>query len=163
TLVAFTNLLAIFPLLALPFLIGGVPFDLFLATVCGLPVLMLLAVTVSLLASVLSREEGAAVLLANVLLAVLCLLPYAIHAVVSHLSPGSQCSVWWLWLSPAYGPRLIWNSLYSGFRGAVQAEFWKNLAITFSWSVLAFGSAAFALNRLWRETAQGEIVAGWRA
>src|ERR1043166_7452370 len=31
-LIAFTNLLAIFPMLALPFLIGGVSFDLFLAT-----------------------------------------------------------------------------------------------------------------------------------
>jgi hypothetical protein len=163
TLVAFTRLLAIFPMLALPFLIGGVPFDLFLATICTLPVLMLLAVTVSLLASVLSREEGAAILLANVLLAVLCLLPYAIHLTLSHLSPGGRPSVWWLRLSPAFGPRLIWNGFYAGFRGADQAEFWKNLAITFVWAVLAFATAAFALNKLWREREQGQIATGWRA
>jgi hypothetical protein len=163
TLVAFTNLLAIFPMLALPFLIGGVPFNLFLATVCALPVLMLLAVTVSLFASTLSREDGAAVMLANVMLAMLCLLPYGVHVAVSHLSPGGNPSAWWLRLSPAYGPRLIWSGFSSGFRPAEQAEFWKNLGVTIIWCFLAFGAAAFALNRLWREREQGQVATGWRA
>ena len=65
-LIAFTNLLAIFPMLALPFLIGGVSCDLFLAIICALPVLMLFALAVSLLASVLTREDGSAVVVANV-------------------------------------------------------------------------------------------------
>src|ERR1043166_3985439 len=162
TLVAFTNWLAIFPMLALPFLICGVPFNFFLATVCVLPVLMLLAVTVSLLASVLSREDGAAVLLANVILATLCLLPYAIQLTLSHLSPGAGPSVLWLRLSPAYGPSLIWSGFYSGFRAGDQVEFWKNLSITFFWCLLALGSAAFALNRLWRAREQEKISTGWR-
>ena len=50
-LVAFTDLLALFPMLALPFLLGGVSFEVFLATISALPALMLFALAVSLLAS----------------------------------------------------------------------------------------------------------------
>jgi ABC-type transport system involved in multi-copper enzyme maturation permease subunit len=78
-LIAFTNLLAIYPMLALPFLTGGVSYDVFLAIICGLPVLMLFALAVSLLASVLTREDGAATVLANTVGALLCLLAPAIY------------------------------------------------------------------------------------
>src|ERR1017187_3916590 len=77
-LIAFTNLLAIFPMLALPFLIGGVSYDLFIAILCALPALMFFALAVSLLASVLLLEDGAAVVLANVVGALLCLQTSAI-------------------------------------------------------------------------------------
>lgn len=161
-LVAFTNLLAIFPMLALPFLIGGVSFDLFLATICDLPALMLFALAVSLLASVLTREDGTAVVLANVLGAMLCVLTPAIYLAQSHFAPSSRPSLWWLRLSPAYGPRLVWTGLHSGFRPGERAEFWQNLALTLGWSALALGVAAFALSRLWREREVEAGTGGWR-
>ena len=70
--IAFTDLLAIFPMLALPFLMGGVSFEVFLATITCLPNLLLFALTVSLLASVLTEDDGAAVLLSLLLAAVVC-------------------------------------------------------------------------------------------
>jgi hypothetical protein len=149
-------------MLALPFLIGGVSFDLFLATICMLPVLMLLAVTMSLLASVLTREDGAAVVLASVLLAVVCLLPLAIYQAQAQAWPGVKLSTWWLRLSPAYGPHLLWKGFYYGFRAAERAVFWQNLAITLCWSALALGSAAFALKRVWREREAEHGIGGWR-
>jgi ABC-type transport system involved in multi-copper enzyme maturation permease subunit len=165
-LVAFTNLLAIFPMLALPFLIGGVPFDLFLATICALPALMLFALALSLLASVLTREDGTAVVLATVLGALLCALTPAIYLAQSYFSPGAKPSLWWLRLSPAYGARLVWSGFGSGFRAGERAEFWQNLVVTLGWSAFALCAAAIALKRLWREReAEAETAGGrerWR-
>jgi len=161
-LVAFTDLLAIFPMLALPFLIGGVSFDVFLATLCALPTLMLFALALSLLASALTREDGAAVVLAIALGALLCALTPAIYLARSRFSPGAPPSLWWLRLCPAYGPHLVWTGFSSGFRPAERAEFWQNLALTLGWSALALGAAMFALKRLWREREAEEGTGGWR-
>jgi ABC-type transport system involved in multi-copper enzyme maturation permease subunit len=161
-LIAFTNLLAIFPMLALPFLIGGISYDLFVAIICALPVLMLFALAVSLLASVLTREDGAAVVVANVLGALLCLLAPAISLAHSQFSTLARPSMWWLRLSPAYGPYLVWRGFNSGFGPVEQREFWQNLSVTLAWSALALGVAAFALNRLWRELETEERTGGWR-
>ncbi len=161
-LIAFTNLLAIYPVLALPFLIGGVSYDLFIAVVCALPVLMFFALAVSLLASALTKEDSTAVVLANVLGALLCLLTPAIYLAQAHFSPLASRSLWWLRLSPAYGPYLVWRGFGSGFHAAEQAEFWQNVALTLGWSVCALGAAAFALKRLWREQQEGEGTGRWR-
>lgn len=71
-LVAFGDLLTLFPMLALPFLLGGVSSQQFLATVCALPSFLLFVLAVCLLASVLTRDDGTAVILTFVLLFVLC-------------------------------------------------------------------------------------------
>jgi ABC-type transport system involved in multi-copper enzyme maturation permease subunit len=159
-LIAFTNLLAIFPVLALPFLIGGVSYNLFVAIICALPVLMFFALAVSLLASVLTREDVAALVLANVMGALLCLLPPAIYFALSHFPALGKPSLWWLRVSPAYGPYLVWEGFGSGFHGVEQAEFWQNLALTAGWSALALVAAAFALKRVWRE--DGVETGFWR-
>jgi ABC-type transport system involved in multi-copper enzyme maturation permease subunit len=161
-LIAFTNLLAIFPMLALPFLIGGVPYDLFLAIICGLPLLMLFALAVSLLASVMTREDGTAIVLANALVALLCILTPAIYLAQTHFSSGAKLSAWWLCLSPAYGPYLVWRGFGSGFHSGEKAEFWQNLPLTLGWSALALGGAVFALKRLWQEQEAEERIGGWR-
>jgi len=161
-LIAFTNLLAIFPMLAVPFLLGGVSYPLFIAIICVLPALMLFALAVSLLASALTREDTTAVVLANVLWAVICLLPAAIYLALSHLSSSAKPSLWWLRLSPAYGPYLLWRGGGSGFRAVEQAEFWRNLPLTLGWAALALGAAAFALKRVWRKQENEEAPGAWR-
>jgi ABC-type transport system involved in multi-copper enzyme maturation permease subunit len=160
-LVAFNDLLAMFPTLALPFLIGGVSFELFLATVCALPCLMLFALAVSLLASVLSQDDGAAVVLAVVMGAALCVLTPAIYLAQTAFSVGAKPSAWWLLLSPAYGPALIWTGFSSGFSPAAASAFWKNLAMTLGWSALFLGAASVALRWLWREREETRSSAGW--
>lgn len=160
-LVAFTNLLALFPMLALPFLTGGIPFDTFLATICSLPTLMLFALAISMLASVLAREEGAASVLAFAIGAALCLLPLAIYFAQTNLSARPNLSHGWLELSPAYGPWLLWNSFQHGFLPGAKVEFWRNLALTWAWSVTALGAAAFFLKRIWRERDPQDSHSGW--
>lgn len=162
TLIAFTNLLALFPMLALPFLIGGISFDVFLATICVLPVLMLLTLSLSLLASVLSRDDGTATVLAVTFAALLCLFTPAIYLAQSFFAPGAKLSLWWLRLSPAYGPYLVWGGLRFGLRGPAQHEFWQNILITLFWSSLAVAGSAFALKRLWQEREDQASLSGWQ-
>jgi len=161
-LIAFTDLLALFPMLALPFLIGGVPYELFLATICALPTLMLFALAVSLLGSVLSQDDGTAVVLAAVVGAALCILTPAIYLAQTHFSLGATSSLWWLRLSPAYGPKLVWRGFRSGFGAEAVAEFWLNLGVTVAWSALCLGAASTALSLLWREREVKRGSAGWR-
>jgi ABC-type Na+ efflux pump permease subunit len=158
TLIAFTELLAMFPMLALPFLIGGVSFDLFLATVVGLPTLLVLTIALSLLSSVLTRDDGAAVLLTAILAVVLCVITPAIYYAQTQYSPGTHPSRWWLRLSPAYGPYLVHSRLPLG----TVSEFWSNWAFTILWSVAALGLAAGLLKRLWRERETVQVAEkGW--
>jgi hypothetical protein len=165
-LIALTDLLAIFPMLALPFLVGGISYDLFLATVVCLPNLLLFAVAVGLLASVLTEDDSAAVVIAAVLATVICALPPAIYQAQSVFS-SAQPSVWWPRLGPAYAAWSIywtWAGLWSG--GWVPAGLWANFGITFCWSALCLAAAAAALKLLWRECEQsgsGPVGTGpWR-
>ena len=161
-LIAFTELLALFPMLALPFLIGGVSFEVFLASICSLPALMLFALAVSLLGSVLTRDDGTAVALAAAACGALCVVTPAIYLAQTLLAPGSAPSLWWLRLSPAYGPQLVWRGFRSGFAAGAGGEFWLNLGVTVAWSALCLGAAATALKLLWRDQEEKRGSAGWR-
>ncbi len=155
TLVAFTELLAIFPMLALPFLLGGVSFPLFLATVCGLPILLLFVIAVSLLASVLTSDDGAAHILALVLAGCIVGLGPVIYLAQAHYAPGTQASLWWLRSSPGYGAYLI----KMGLGASVVGDFWSCVGVTLLWSVACLATAAGVLKLLWREQ-QADANAG---
>jgi ABC-type transport system involved in multi-copper enzyme maturation permease subunit len=158
-LVAFSDLLVLFPLLALPFLMGGVSFDLFLATVCSLPSALVFVLAVCLLASVLTRDDGTATILAGVLLFLLCCAGPLVYLAQRQFSPAATSSSVWLLLSPAYGPFLLWR----GFGGTPVSEFWQNFWVTQAWSALCVGAAAVTLKSLWREREDEFGGLGWRA
>jgi len=157
-LVAFGDLLTLFPMLAVPFLIGGVSFEQFLATVCALPNFLLFVLAVCLLASVLTRDDGAAVILTGVLLFLLCGVGPLIYLAQSQFSPAANLSSGWLLVSPAYGPYLAWR----GFGTTPPGDFWNNALVTMAWSGLCLGAAAAALKSLWREREQDFGAIGWR-
>jgi len=158
-LVAFGDLLALFPMLAVPFLIGGVSFQLFLATVCAWPNFLLFVLAMCLLASILTRDDGAAVILATTLLIVVCGAGPLIYLAQSKFSAAGTGSSDWLMMSPAYGPYLTWR----GFGLTPASEFWNNLGVTLAWSGLCLATAAAALKSLWREREQEAGAIGWRA
>lgn len=161
-LIAFTYLLALVPMMALPFLTGGVSFELFLATAAGLPTLMLFVLSMSLLASVLARDETGAIALCFVLITVICSITPAIVFAQSHFAANSSPSTHWLLLSPAFGPRLVWRGLRTGFDAAAQAGFWRNIVVTLAWSVVALGTAGALFRRVWREMEHEGDSASWR-
>jgi ABC-type transport system involved in multi-copper enzyme maturation permease subunit len=156
-MIALTGLLAVFPMLALPFFMGGVSFDLFLATICSLPTLLIFTLAIILLASVLTQDEGAAVLLAVMLAFALCAMTPAMYFALAHRYPNVTPSAWWLRLSPAYGPYLAWT----GLRTAPLAEFWKTVGLTLAWSGLCLALAAIAVKRLWREQEENASEHPW--
>jgi hypothetical protein len=159
-LVAFTDLLAIVPMLALPFLMGGVSFGLFLATVCSLPNLLFFALSVSLLGSVLTEDEGSAVVAAFALAFALCAIPPIAYLAHGFFATNPHPLSWLLRCSPAYGPWLLFHN----FGTAQAAEFWHNFGITLGWSFVCLALAALALTRLWRrreELAEGTWMQRW--
>jgi ABC-type transport system involved in multi-copper enzyme maturation permease subunit len=161
-LIAFTDLLAIYPLMALPFLVGGISFDLFLAITAALPAAMLLALSLSLLASVLSRDEGTAVTLTTVFAALLCLATPIIYYANTHFTPGGAASIWWLRLSPGYGAHLIANGLSGTFGPLEIHEFWLNLAVSLGWSLFFLAAASVRLSALWRDQAEARENSSWQ-
>jgi len=156
-LIACSNLLAIVPVLALPFLIGGVSFDLFLATFAALPCLLLFVISMSLLASILTRDDGAAVIVAATIGLLVCGTGPLFYYGSIHFASGTKLSPWLLRLSPAYGPWLIADNLPA----ASMREFWINLAVTLAWSALFLCAAALVLNLIWRENDVSERGRRW--
>src|SRR5439155_15434327 len=117
----FGDLLAMAPLLALPFLMGGISFELFIETICCLLNLLLFILAVSLLGSILAEDEGVALLIAGGLAVALCLGPPAVYEAEKYFSSSARASDWWFRISPAYGPYLVWTrrAAFSPF------EFWR--------------------------------------
>jgi hypothetical protein len=144
--VASSNLLAVMPFLAIPFLAGGLSVQLFAATLVCLPVVLLFMVAVGVLASVLARDEGAAMMTAAAIMIVLCLLtpvPYNIGITLTGRAPFSS---FWLGLSPAYAPWLVGSSFGTTFPEA----FWPCIGMTLMWTLACLTMAAAILNRNWR-------------
>ena len=144
-LVSSSELLAIVPYLAVPFLQGGVSFDLFVATIACLPALLVLALSISVLSSILSSDDGGALTLSIVIFAVLSLFvaaPYRLGLLLTGAPPFSTA---WLSLSPAYGPYLVW----SGAAEAALNSFWGSVAAALVCSLECFILAGAVLAKTW--------------
>ncbi len=156
---ASNDLLAITPLLAVPFFSGGVSVNLFLATVACLPVVLLFTVAIGVLASVWCRDDGAAMVCAVVVGVVICLavpLPYYLGRAISGFAPFPGR---WLCLSPAYGPFLVGTN----FSGATPRDFWITAGVTCLWTLACLTLAAVWLSKHWRQDEVRSVeVAGWR-
>ena len=158
-MVASGNLLALAPVLAVPFLTGGISFNLFLATIACFPALLLFVTSVGVLASVLCRDDGSAFICAVVIGAIITLatpVPYAMGNMLAGVPPFSAK---WLCLSPGYAPYLV---AYN-FAGNQPQIFWLGWAATIGWSFLCMGTGALLLRRTWRKELERSVHSGWRA
>ncbi len=157
-LVASSQMLALFPLLAIPFLTGGISLDLYLATITMLPVVFAFVMAVGVLASVLGQEEGEAILLMWVIGALICLaepLPYFLGRALAGTPPFSGT---WLALSPLWGPVLVWNRF--GMGGA--SAFWLATGVTLAWTIVCLLLAALILRYNWRQEIALSPPGSWR-
>jgi ABC-type Na+ efflux pump permease subunit len=145
-LIASCELLALVPFLALPFLAGGVSMDLFLATAVCLPLLLCFTIAVTVLASVVCKDDGTTFVFTIALAGFLSLatpLPFGLGKALTGAPPFSEG---WLWLSPAYAGLLVGT----GFSAGRPAAFWPSAAFTALWAVLCLSLAAVFLARTWR-------------
>jgi ABC-type transport system involved in cytochrome c biogenesis permease component len=158
TLIASSDLLALAPLLAVPFLIGGISLNLYLATIACLPALLLFAIAVGVLGSVLFKDDGVAFIFVAAFAGCVSLaapIPYYLGKVLTGTPPFSAT---WLCLSPAYAPYLVGIN----FGNAGMLSFWMALLAMFAWSALCLSSACFFLSRNWRNEVQGTVKTGWQ-
>lgn len=154
-LVASADLLALAPLMAMPFLIGGISLDLYLATLACLPALLFFVVAVGTLSSVIFTDDGLALIFMAALAGCICLATPIPHFLGAALTGTAPFSAKWLCTSPAYAPYLV----VSNFAGAGPREFWLTILSIIAWSTLCLGLAWFLLGRNW----QTEIIGAKRA
>ena len=158
-LVSSCELMALAPVMAVPFLSGGLSFDLFLATVACLPTVFALVLAAGSLASVLCQQEGTALVIAGVLLGALSLalpVPYNLGFWLTGATPFAKS---WLVLSPALGPWMVARN----FAGFSVSDFWAWTLVTWAWTAAGLALAAVILKRNWRRDLERAVVEGWRA
>jgi hypothetical protein len=150
--VASIDLLAIVPVLAFPFLSGGISLQLYLATIVALPIFLLFSVAAAILASVICQTEAGANILAFALVAAVSLgtpLPYWIGSTLTGAPPFSQT---WLSASPGFTGTLIFRQFTTGNA----AQFWPAAAMTLVWALLFVLVAQYALKRKWQKLAKSD-------
>jgi ABC-type transport system involved in multi-copper enzyme maturation permease subunit len=144
------GLLAIFPLMALPLLMGGITFDHFLRTVVGLLDGILFALAVGFLASVLCRRQFMAISLAVGLVVGLgggFMLGAAAADAYGPTRPWAE------WLAP-------WSPLYTllaadGKRWLGPNQFWWSVVVVNGLSLSGLGLTILLLAHTWRDRPKG--------
>ena len=158
-LLSFTNLLALAPFMAVPFLSGGLSWQVFVATVFCLPNLLFFALAMTVLGSVLCVDEGAALIVATLLGGAIAGLAPGLYQANLLLSGSRAVSPDWLLASPGYGAYLVLRD----FAGGSPFDFWMNSALTFVWSCLALSIAGAVLKRTWQDAPASFPTSDWRA
>jgi ABC-type transport system involved in multi-copper enzyme maturation permease subunit len=158
-MLSFGNLLALAPFMAVPFLSGGLSFQLFTATVFCLPNVLFFALSITILGSVLCEDEGAALIVAAILGGVIAGLAPALYQANLFFSDTKSISAAWLLASPAYGPFMVFRNFAMGS----PSEFWVNSSITLAWSCLALTIAGAILKRTWQDSPAADSGRDWRA
>ena len=156
-LVSSNELLALAPLLAVPFLSGGVSFELFLQTLICLPTLFVLVLAIGALASALSKQEANALVITVVIAGVLCLVlpvPYNLGFWLTGQSPFDKA---WLALSPVLGPWMVSRNS-GGFR---PVDFWRWAAAMWICASICLVLAAVVLKRNWRRDLERVEATAW--
>ena len=156
-LIASGDLLALVPFLAIPFLSGGISFPLYAATVVDLPVLLLFTVATGVLASVLWKEDGSALIGGLILGAVVCLTLPFVYNLVRLMTGLVPFPARWLCLSPAYGPYLV----HAHFSGGGLRMFWLNELVTLVLAGIEVLLAAVLLQYNWKRQVAGAAPGRW--
>lgn len=154
--VAFSELLALAPFIAVPFLIGGLSLTAFTATICCLPIIMFYVLALAALGSAWSENENSATAAAIGIGAMICTAAPLCYWLKR--SFGKGISSGWLTTSPAYGPWMILNGLGS----SSVADFWRTSEFTLGESFLLFAIAAVLLRNNWRKDPSPGGCFGWR-
>lgn len=148
---ALYGMLAVFPILALPVLMGGVTqMEVLRAALVALNLLFFF-LSAGLAASALCRRDSTAYGLAVLVSLFLVMFWPAISQVGRHPNPHPRAA---LLSSPAYACFLMPDSEFSGTAES-RADFWLNIAITHLYAWFFFVCACVLTPRSWKEGATG--------
>lgn len=152
-------LLAFFPVLALPLLLGGISQGEFWRMVLVLLDSFFLSLAVGIFASVVSRDARRAMGLNLLLLLVIAGGPAAIAASVAYFGPARGLGDGWYFSCPVY-PFYLCEDLRYRFR---PEQFWCSLGVIHGLTWLLVAAASWRLPRAWGEQSSNAILADWRA
>jgi ABC-type transport system involved in multi-copper enzyme maturation permease subunit len=143
------GLLAIFPMLALPLLMGGVTLSEFLCTMLALLVAIGFSLGCGMLASVLCRRQFPAVALAMGLVIALGTATFLAAAVLEEYRRGH-------WLVQVLASTSPLYALSAGLEGKIfrANHYWEAIATVLGISAFLLGLATWLLARSWRDRAK---------
>lgn len=152
---SFYGLIAIFPLLAVPLLLGGVNGAEFWRMALVLCVTLFFSVSCGMLCSSLSRSDRKAKGAALLLIATFSVIIPLVHSIKTRFATGSSDTA--LWASAPYAYMLAFDVQYT----AASHSFWNCIAVLGGLSLLMLGSASMAVPRLWQDHPAGPSRARW--
>ncbi len=162
SLQSFYTFLAVVPVLALTFLLGGMMWGEFWRVTLVLVTTLYLSLSVGMLVSAFSRDARVAMVGTIVLLATLGgLVPIAWWLAVGRSANGAGAGVvteFLLWGCPPYAFRLAWDDAYTTVVGAV--GFWNCIVTFLSLGTAGLAVASWVLPNSWQDHQQGRAAKG---
>ncbi|MSU59437.1 MAG: ABC transporter permease [Pedosphaera sp.] len=147
------GVLAVFPVLALPFLTGGVGLGDFWRVIAVLLATLFLSLSVGLLLSVLNHETRSAMFGTAIALGILTVLPWLLWWLAGNVFyRGNLPPNFLLWLSPVFAFRAAFEADYGMLVGV--APFWFSCGLVFSLGMAAITAASVMIPKVWRETGE---------
>lgn len=140
------EILGLVPLVALPFLAGGLAYTTFLDMLASLPAILFASVGLTLFTSAICRDESAAHVVLYSLVLGWCLGVPLVHGVGRMATGVAPFGPEVLWISPLYAASLLEGSASPTAR----SDLWRSFALLWTAGFAALGAAALWLNRTWR-------------
>jgi ABC-type transport system involved in multi-copper enzyme maturation permease subunit len=148
------GLMATFPVLALPLLLGGLRASEFWRVVLVVLNTLWLSLALGLLVSTLYRRQRVTTNLASLCMLLLAISPVGASVAIKAANPAGTCPYDPSVLSPLYS---LHAAFESGYRMAALAgpSFWTSLLVQFAGGVLLLVRASWLLPRRWQENTTG--------
>jgi ABC-type transport system involved in cytochrome c biogenesis permease component len=153
---SFYGLIAIFPLLAVPLLLGGVNGAEFWRMLLVLCVTLFFSVSTGMFCSALSKSDRRARAAALLLILSFALFIPAAHSIRNRFASGHSDTV--LLASPTYAYSLAFDAQYS----AESQSFWNCMGIQTVLSLSLLTAASLAVPRLWQDNPASPARVRWK-
>jgi ABC-type transport system involved in cytochrome c biogenesis permease component len=139
------GLLAIFPVMAISILLGGVTHAEFARVALVCLNLLFFSLCAGMFASALCRDERRAMGVCFFVLVLLCAATPVIWVSISWSDPNPP--FWLLQFSPSFACFAAWDAAYA----AVKNEFWTSVSMTHFYGWMLLGAAVILAPRTWQE------------
>lgn len=155
---SFYGLVAIFPVLALPMMLGGLTFGELFRMVLLLMSTLLLSLCAGMFASSVSRSDRRAQSLAFFLILFIAAFPPAVAWSYASAT-NTAVNEYAMMVSPAYGFKVLFDQPYRIF----PSEYWSTLGISHALSWVFLLLASFVAPRLWQDKPSGRRATTFKA
>lgn len=154
----FYGLLAVFPVLAVPLLLGGITNAEFWRMVMVLVDTFLLSLAIGMLSSAVSREVRRAMAANFLLLLLILAAPPATAAAIAYFHPAHVFVRELLFSCPVYAFYLCFEGQYAFF----PMHFWWSILLMLALSLLLILLASLIVPRAWQDQPNRSRRTGWR-